>query len=294
MKEGRASWTARGVTFYRAIESTRPADERGCYDPLAREFLKVEFRLLCRSRTIAKIARLSIQRGSLAPSYYYVIARTSYIDGCLSDCIDEGIEQLVILGAGFDSRAYRFSELKDKVKVFEVDHPATQELKIERVKKALGALPEHVSYVSVDFESEKLEERLHDCGYDPCMKTLFIWEGVVSYLTPEAVDSTLSFIAGNAGEGSSIIFTYTFRSVVEGTAEGTGRRHRAYMQRKGEPHIFGLDKGAIDEFLLSRGFTLAENVTSEDLAGTYVKSRGKGEKAFSHSAVVRATVKPGP
>jgi len=293
VKEGTASWTARGVTLYRAIESTRPEDERVCYDPLAREFLRPEVRLLCRSRTMAKILDLSLKRAGLAPSYYYVIARTAYIDGCLEECIGEGIEQLVILGAGFDSRAYRFRELEGKVRVFEVDHPATQEPKIERIKKVLGALPGHVVYVSIDFESENLHERLLEGGYDPGLKTLFIWEGVVSYLTPEAVDGTLSFVAGNAGEGSTIVFTYTFRSFIEGTAGKRIRRYRAFMQRKGEPHIFGLDKDTIGEFLLARGFTLIENVTSGDLADTYIKHRDKVEKASSHSAVVRATLKTG-
>jgi methyltransferase (TIGR00027 family) len=240
------------------------------------------------------MARRGIRRGSLAPSYHYVVARTPYIDGCLKQCVDDGIEQLVILGAGFDSRAYRVDELMDGVKVFEVDHPATQELKIERVKEALGALPENVVYVSVDFEREELGERLLAGGYDPGVKTLFIWEGVVSYLTPEAVDGTLSFIAGNAVQGSSIVFTYTFRSVIEGSVGNADRRHREYLKRKGEPHIFGLDEAAIDEFLSSRGFALVENVTGRELVETYIRSRDRGEKAFSHSAVARATVKPGP
>jgi methyltransferase (TIGR00027 family) len=126
---------------------------------------------------------------------------------------------LVILGAGYDTRAYRFDKLKEEVKVFEVDHPATQKVKIEKVSKALGSLPGHVVYVSVDFEKERLDKKLSESGYNKSLKTLFIWEGVTMYLTAEAVDETLAFVAGNSGKGSSIIFNYIFRSVLDGTCE---------------------------------------------------------------------------
>ena len=114
MKEGKASWTAEGVAFYRALESMLPEDERACYDPLAKEF-GTWFSSILRNPIRTKIARLYIERGGLAPSYFSLIARTAYIDNCLRECIEDGIEQLVILGAGFESRAYRFDGLRTKV-----------------------------------------------------------------------------------------------------------------------------------------------------------------------------------
>ena len=88
-----------------------------------------------------------------------IVARERYIDDYLQSCIDDGLEQLVILGAGYDSRAYRFEKLK-RVKVFEVDHPATQRVKVARLKEALGELPENVVFVPIDFTKETLERRL--------------------------------------------------------------------------------------------------------------------------------------
>lgn len=94
------------------------------------------------------------------------------------------MEQLVILGTGYDTRAYRIKGLKEKVKVFEVDHPGTQIIKKEKIREILGSLPEHVRYVSVDFEKERLGQRLIESRYDPSSKTLFVLEGLIYYIPP--------------------------------------------------------------------------------------------------------------
>jgi methyltransferase (TIGR00027 family) len=145
----------------------------------------------------------------------FLVARERYIDDYLQAALDDGLEQLVILGTGYDSRACRFERLKD-CKVFEVDHPATQQAKIVKLKKILGALPAHVVFVPIDFETQTLEQRLVECGYNEHKKTLFIWQGVTQYLTPEAVDSTLAFVASHSGQGSSIIFDYMYSSLLDG------------------------------------------------------------------------------
>ena len=112
-----------------------------------------------------------------------VLSRVRYIDDYLQHCIEEGIQQLVILGAGFDSRAYRFKSLEKGITVFEVDLPELQEYKKNCLEKFLGSLPEYVKYVPVDFDKESLEDRLIDNGYDTTLKTLFIWEGVTEYIS---------------------------------------------------------------------------------------------------------------
>jgi methyltransferase (TIGR00027 family) len=293
MEGEKASWTAEAVAFYRALESMRPEDKRVCYDPLAVEFLGRWFGLLCRNRIRARIARYYIERGKLAPSFFTLICRTTYIDDCLRRCIDDGIKQLVIFGAGFDSRAYRIGGLEENVRVFEVDHPSTQRIKIERLRRALGSLPRHVTYVPVDFESETLSRRLPESGYKSDMKTLFIWEGVTTYLTPEAVDETLSFVAGNTAEGSSIVFTYAYR-FPDGTVLGERKGwHTAYMKRRGEPHIFGIEEGAIAGFLSERGFDLVANVPNNALTGTYMKktkANTRGKEPSKRMAIAYAVV----
>jgi methyltransferase (TIGR00027 family) len=293
VKEEKGSWTAEGVTFYRALESARPAGERACYDPLAADFLSGWFRFLYRNRLRARIARLVIERGSFSLGFRYVTARTGYIDDCLAARLADGFEQLVILGAGFDTRAYRFSQLKGRVRVFEVDHPATQAVKRDRVEKMLGSLPGHVTFVPVDFERETLAPRLSESGYDSGAKTHFIWEGVTTYLTDEAVDETLAFVAGNSPEGSTIVFTYPYRSSRDGAVfDGTRRWQLKYLDWKGEPPIFGIERGTVGEFLADRGFALREDLSGAALAARYVPAAAGDGSAHSYNAIAWAAVDP--
>jgi methyltransferase (TIGR00027 family) len=292
MKEGKASRTADLAAVFRAAESMRPEDQRVCYDPLAKHFLSGIFSILARSRLLTKVGLWYAERvgpGGVGNK----VASTRYIDDYLQTCIDDGIEQLVILGAGYDSRAYRFDELKGKVKVFEVDHSSTQKTKMEKVEKILGSLPDNVVYVPIDFEKQKLDERLFESGYDRNLKTLFIWEAVTCYITAEAVDETLDFVAKNSGEGSSIIFDYIFQSVVDGTCELEGAKEaRKEVARRGDPFTFGIEEGTIEEFLSRRGFYQVEIANGEFLKHAYFKGKNQHRKLLHFLEYVQATVKP--
>lgn len=218
------------------------------------------------------------------------VCRTRYIDEYLKACRDGGMEQLVILGAGYDSRAYRFDKLKKGIKVFEVDHPLTQRLKIDKVKKILGRLPDHVVYVSIDFDKEQLDKRLFESGYDKTLKTLFIWENVTMYITAEAVDNTLAFVAKNSGEGSSILFNYMFRSVVEGTCElDYAKKIRKLHEGLGSLK-FGIEEGTIEPFLSVRGFHQVKNVTGQFFKDTYLKGINRNRKVCCLCGFATATV----
>ena len=231
MKQGKPSATAEGLAALRAAEWLAPEDQRACHDRFARDFIGAKYRIISRSRLLTRTALWGIER--IVPGIAcYLVGRAGYVDGYLETCIDDGIEQLVILGAGYDSRAYRFDKLKGHVRVFEVDHPATQSSKTAKVRRALGSMPEHVVYVPIDLDERNLAQGLFESGYNSSLKTLFIWEGVVSYLTPEAVDETLAFVATNSGEGSSIIFDYLFQSALDGTSdlEQVNRMRKAYVR----------------------------------------------------------------
>ena len=119
----------------------------------------------------------------------FLMASERFIDDVLQSFLNEGLQQLVILGAGYDSRAYRF-DLHGRVKTFEVDHPVTQAEKLEKVHRVFGKIPEHVRYVPVDFNTQTLSERLLSSGYGPGLISPFIWQGVTMYLTPVGVDTT--------------------------------------------------------------------------------------------------------
>jgi len=296
MKEGKASRTAEGGAAFRAFESLKPENERVCYDPYAKDFLggvySIIYRVIRRSRLLRKIVLWLFEympRGCLGA----VAACHTHVDDYLLACIDDGVEQLVNLGAGYDSRAYRFDALKGKVKVFEVDDAATQERKVEKLKKIIDSLPDNVVYVPIDFTREKLGPRLFESGYDAKIKTLFIWEAVTMYITAKAVDETLDFVAKNSGEGSSITFDYIFPSVVDGTCELEGAKQwRRNVRWFGDPFAFGIEDGAIDEFLSKRGFHQVENVTGDFLKSTYYKEANQNRKMQRFRGHVHATVKP--
>jgi len=284
MKKRQASMTAQGITIARVLESEKPAGERICFDPLARQLISPFYYLLGKL-----FADYGEQKGPGVIGF--LVARCRYMDDYLQECIDAGIQQLVILGAGLDSRAYRFEQLKDHVKVFEVDHPATQLVKQNKLRKIYGSLPEHVTYVPVDFNEETLQ-KLFDFGYNRHLKTLFIWEGVVHYLTPEAVDRTLDFVVKNSSSGSSIVFDYLYLSALTANHQ---RREIERMQRArrftGEGLTFGIEEGKVEEFLRRRGFTQVQNVTSEDLRKAYFSGVNQSRAIAPIYAIVHAAVK---
>ena len=205
----------------------------------------------------------------------FLAARDRYIDDTLQGFLDEGIDQLVILGAGYDSRAYRFA--RTGVKIFEVDHPATQEDKLVKVQTVFGKVPEHVVYVPVDFNTQSLEERLLECGYDPTQKTLFIWQGVTMYLNREAVDSTLDFVVQHSGPGSAIVFDYLYRSLLDGVQKQNEIDNmRRYRFMTGEGLTFGIPEGMITSFLEERGFASVKDVNADDLKAAYCTGKKSG------------------
>jgi methyltransferase (TIGR00027 family) len=213
------------------------------------------------------------------------MARDRYIDDILQEFLNEGLQQLVILGAGYDSRAYHF-ELAG-VKTFEVDHPATQADKLSKLRTIFEKLPEHVTYVPIDFNTQTLEERLLDSGFDPKRKTLFIWQGVTMCLTSDAVNSTLSFVVNRSGEGSAIVFDYVYRSVLEGIqkhGEISGMRRYRFMT--GERLTFGIPEGTVETFLKERGFRQVKDVNVDDLKAAYFTGKNSGRAMAGEYGIV--------
>ncbi len=297
MKKSTSSFTAEGIAWVRALETRRSPNERICNDPYAEKFFGgvISFfdKLLSLLTGIFGIEWVYGRFEKKGPGVMgFLVVRARYIDDYLQSCIENGIEQLIILGAGFDSRAYRFEGLKGRVKIFEVDHPATQATKKERLQKIFGALPNYVTYVSVDFNEQALDIRLYESGYSKELKTLFIWEGVTTYLEPEAVDGTLSFIANQSGKGSSVIFDYVYTCALDGSCERQEiSKMRKYKGIYGEVPVFGLDPDKVETFLVQRGFYNITNVTAEDLENMYFTGANAGRTVAPVYGIVTASVK---
>jgi methyltransferase (TIGR00027 family) len=192
--------------------------------------------------------------------------RTRFIDEALERAIAGGATQVVILGAGLDTHAYRCEALLAQVRVFEVDRPATQALKKQRVNDVLGGPPANLTYVAIDFQHEDLSAVLMRHGYDPAQRTFFILEGVTMYLPEDAVRRTLRFVAGHP-PGSGVVFDFVYRAMVEMLARidmaNVPEAARPFVERflnliKDEPWVFGLPLGGEREYLVELGLDLRE------------------------------------
>ena len=190
--------------------------------------------------------------------------RTRFIDDALERAIAGGASQVVILGAGFDSHAYRYQHAP--VRFFEVDRPVTQELKKQRVNAVLGGPPASLTYVAVDFQHQELADVLRQHGCDPARRTFFILEGVTMYLPEGAARATLRFVAAYP-PGSGIVFDFVYRPMIDMLARidvaNIHEAARPFVRRfldliKDEPWVFGLPPGGEREFLAEFGLELRE------------------------------------
>ena len=286
MRRDQSSLTAAGIAVVRGLESEKPEDERICYDQYARLFAPA---------WLYKLVRFFVRNGYAewrGPGVIgYLVARDRYFDDILLEYLQVGLQQLVILGAGYDSRPYRFDLQLKGVTTFEVDHPATQKVKLKKVREVIGVLPEHVIYVPVDFNTQTLVQRLLEYGYKPEWKTLFLWQGVSMYLTPDAVDATLSFVRGYSAPGSAIIFDYIYREILDGTrkhAEISGMHRYRFMT--GENLTFGIEAGTVESFLMKRGFSRVKDVDVNYLKEAYFSGRNVGRKIASRYGIAIAEI----
>ena len=286
MRKKQTSVTAMGIAIVRAIESEKPEGERVCYDPYAQRFVS---RFLIRMVGFFDGLGYGEIRGPGVMGF--LVARERHIDEFLQSCLAGGLDQLVILGAGYDARAYRFEQLK-RLRVFEVDHPATQKTKQGKVIEIFGGLPAHVTYVDVDFNTQSLAQRLAELGYNEALKTLFIWQGVTQYLTPEAVDGTLAFIANHSGAGSSVIFDYMYTSLLDGTLRhGEVDKMRGDRWMTGELLVFGIPEGSVKGFLEQRGFEQVQDANEVALQHAYMTGRSSRRKVAHGYAIASAVVR---
>lgn len=289
-RESERSYTAEGAAALRAA-GTYEADP-GLRNPdrLAGQLIGWQYQLRVRFGWLRSLSLKLIER-VMPGIYLFITARTKHFDAVLTSEIDAGVEQVVILGAGADSRAYRFAEELAGVPVYEVDHPATGAWKQQQVQRIFGALPEHVRYVPIEFQSESLGHALSQAGAKTELRTCFLWEGVTPYLTPEAVDETLAAIAKFA-PGSSVAFDYFYLDAIEQPERyADGQKYFSYLRKHGEPLVFGLDPERIEEFLQPRGFTLESNARAEDLFRLHLA--GARGHLLTCSGIVHAAVAAG-
>lgn len=289
MKPQEASRTAEYMALFRAIETARPISRRLFNDPFAFEFLRPSLRFAARASRLPLIGNIipfiidTRWKGARTSG----VARTCLIDEMLILAINKGVRQVVILGAGFDCRAYRIDKI-DRVSVIEIDHPDTLRAKQQHLERLLGTLPKGIQMIPADLNQQSLESVISVAEFDRDLQTFFIWEGVTNYLTAEAVDATFRSIRKVANR-SSVLFTYVDKAVLDPNAafEGTGNLNQI-LKNAGERWTFGLDPNKVSHYVGERGFQLIEDIGSVDYRARYLNNNRRYLRGYEFYRVALA------
>jgi len=264
------SQTALAAAFYRAMAHRDATVEGIGSDHLAWTFLSGAHRLLVRFAWIRRALRRWSEK--VAPGIYeYVLARTAFLDERYARTLGDGTEQIVLLGAGYDTRPHRMPP-PDGVKVIELDIAPTQERKRHCLRRAGVAEPAGLVFAPIDFNTRSIAAVLREAGYDPGRKTLFLWEGVTYYLAADAVDDVLRLVGENTCPETTIAFDYAIPLSDENIDRIHGARVFADTWRKhhkSEPFRFFIDQGALPSFLNERGLDLVEHLDTGEMESAY-------------------------
>jgi methyltransferase (TIGR00027 family) len=274
--QDRPSITAEAVTMARAVEHLKPEAQRIVDDPWAELFLSRPSRAALRAWSGSLTGRALRLLGVSGTSW--VPLRHRFIDDHLVRLLDAGAAQVVLLGAGYDARAYRFADTLDGRPVFEVDLPAISRGKAAVIERNADKFPAaNVVRVEIDFESQSLDDVLVDAGFHVGALTFVTWEGVPMYLTRAAIKSTLDAVHALTAPGS--VIAHDMWTVVDDPSPiGTARRLApSALSFIGEPVTFCVHPEEIGCFYDQRGFDVAEIATADELADRYA---GEGERVL--------------
>jgi methyltransferase (TIGR00027 family) len=266
-----ASRTAGHVALFRALETRRR--DRLFADDYATRFLPARYRWLVRAAALPPvglgITRFIDHRYPGGPRMS-AVARTKLIDDLLAEVEPE---QVLLLGAGYDSRAHRIPGMPT---TYEVDHPATQRAKRRHVTDR-----PHIHYVAVDFNEENLAQALEKASF-PKRRTAVIWEGVTNYLTEQAVDATLRDLTKTTAKGSTVILTYVDRAAL-----GSDSTWHQEVAKVGERWTFGFHPADVPGYLAARGLDLKGDLSTKEAAVRYHRD---GEPAAEFYRIAWAVV----
>ena len=272
--------TAQGVAKQRMIETLAKSDKRVISDPYADRFVTgASFIKLMGHKLNVWLAK------KLVPGFHeHIISRTRFIDALITRSAGDGVEQYVILGAGYDCRAHRL-ELPSSLRIFEVDQLEVQARKRSKLPRDLSD-SKNVTYVPVDFTDQSLAKELMDAGFDQSKSTVITLEGVSQYITKEAVSSTIREMASLTQKASSIFFiSYVDELLNTNPTACFGKSYPKAAKRSetikylsakaGEPWISFYLAKEIESVLLQNGYFIEQNLTLTDLNSQYFAPVGR-------------------
>ncbi len=303
MDENRASITALVTAYFRAYHATHDfpiifddsladklytAEEHAAFDQNLAGTLKAIDPARAAATPDPAAALAVVMQGHYAP---ITLSRSRFSEDTLERAIARGVTQYVILGAGMDTFAYRRPDLTAKLQIFELDHPATQEMKRERLARLNMPVPAQLHFLPVDFRKMSVEQALSQSTHDPEKLTFFSWLGVTYYLTPELVFASLAAIPKLAPPGSAIVFDYLHRDAfLPGKAVGRVQFMQDRARQVGEPMISGFAPALLGEEIKALGLNLVENLGPAEIEARYFQGRTDEYHAFEQVYFARAEV----
>jgi methyltransferase (TIGR00027 family) len=292
MKTNTASRTAQYMALFRAIETGRHSHQQLFSDPYAIYFLDNGLKRVVKIATLPFLGGLitKIINRKAAGALSSGIARTKLIDDLLQQTILDGVKQVIILGAGFDTRALRLDFL-NTIRVIEIDHPDTSNFKVKKLKEFLGKLPSNVYYYQIDFNKQSLDDLASRNNFNLSIPTTIIWEGVTNYLTQQSVDETFKFVKKLA-KGSYIIFTYVNKHVLEHPQSfiGTEKLFKT-LGKSDERWTFGFNPEELSGYLIKFRLIMIKDIGASEYRNKYMPDRKELLKGYEFYRVACATRK---
>ena len=270
--EQKPSATAFYAALRRSLANKKYGDEKFGPDYLADLFLPPHFRFFLKFKSIIKNTTLELDE-VLPGLNDYMIARTVYFDKLFREALKSEVPQIVLMGAGYDTRAYRFAEFNQATRIFELDIAPTQEKKMKCLRKGRVDIPEQVIFVPINFNRDSMADVLRNAGFDEERKTLFIWEGVTYYLESESVDATLEFVSSCSHPETAIAFDYTVSLSEDNIKDYFGVE--AFVKTMKEEHgdeelMFSIGDSEIELFLSARGLKLVEHLDNDEIEKAFL------------------------
>lgn len=289
MARGSVQNTAIGPMVIAAVEQYEPAGRRIEDDPLAASMVAPAVRALVSSCRVPAVRRAMINASerSVPGAWGSLLCRKRYADDQVEDALQNGIKQVVLLGAGFDTRSVRLIAPRGATS-YEVDLPGNVMAKRKRLVRTFGRVPDRVQLVPVDFERDDPFQALAKAGFDAGVPALFVWEAVSQYLTPAAVRSMLTSLSGAAPD-SRLIFTYVLKDLIDGSdLHGADALYQRFVI-KAKSWLFGLDPAELASLLGPYGWAVIEDVGPDEYAERYLRPAGRDLSVMAIERFVRAT-----
>ena len=275
---------AEGTAYLRAVHMSLDGEPKVFDDPLAAKLLGPDLD----EKIEADKPRLATD--ALVKARALIVMRSRFVDDELTVAIDRGVTQYVILGAGLDTSPYLPGHASRELRVFEIDHPDTQRLKIERLEQGGIDVPANVRHVAVDFETQSLADALADAGFDTGQPAFFSWLGVSYYLQPRAVEDVFRYAAGVAS-GSQLVFDFMLADSVLGDRERQAlARITAFLEKYREPLMCRFEPQLLRDLLHTVGFTTTEHLNWADAMDRYFKGRADGMYLDPTTQIMSAVV----